>query len=63
MNVSLNWLREYVDLAGKSVQELDDLLTFAGIEIEAIHQKGVASDLVVVAQVVEAVQHPNADRL
>ncbi len=63
MNVSLNWLREYVDLAGKSVQELDDLLTFAGIEIEAIHQKGVASDRIVVAQVVEAVQHPNADRL
>ena len=63
MNVSLNWLSEYVDLAGKSVQELDDLLTFAGIEIEAIHQKGVASDRIVVAQVVDAVQHPNADRL
>lgn len=63
MNVSLNWLSEYVDLAGKSVQELDDLLTFAGIEIEGIHTKGVSSDKVVVAQIVEAVQHPNADRL
>jgi phenylalanyl-tRNA synthetase beta chain len=63
MNVSLNWLSEYVDLAGKSVQELDDLLTFAGIEIEGIHTKGVSSDKVVVAQIMEAVQHPNADRL
>lgn len=63
MNVSLNWLSEYVDLAGKSVQELDDLLTFAGIEIEGIHSKGVSSDKVVVAQIMEAVQHPNADRL
>ena len=63
MNVSLNWLSEYVDLAGKSVQELDDLLTFAGIEIEGIHGKGVSSDKIVVAQIMEAVQHPNADRL
>ncbi len=63
MNVSLNWLSEYVDLSGKSVQELDDLLTFAGIEIEGIHTKGVSSDKVVVAQIMEAVQHPNADRL
>lgn len=63
MNVSLNWLSEYVDLAGKSVQELDDLLTFAGIEIEGIHTKGVSSEKVVVAQIMEAVQHPNADRL
>lgn len=63
MNVSLNWLSEYVDLTGKSVQELDDLLTFAGIEIEGIHTKGVSSEKVVVAQIMEAVQHPNADRL
>ena len=63
MNVSLNWLSEYVDLAGKSVQELDDLLTFAGIEIEGIHSKGVSSDKIVVAKIMEAVQHPNADRL
>jgi len=63
MNVSLNWLSEYVDLTGKSVQELDDLLTFAGIEIEGIHSKGVSSEKVVVAQIMEAVQHPNADRL
>lgn len=63
MNVSWNWLNEHVDLTGKSVQELDDLLTFAGIEIEGIQVKGVSSDRVVVAQIMEAVQHPNADRL
>jgi phenylalanyl-tRNA synthetase beta chain len=63
MNVSFNWLSEYVELSGKSVQELDDLLTFAGIEIEGIHTKGVSSEKIVVAQIMEAVQHPNADRL
>lgn len=63
MNVSWNWLNEHVDLTEKSVQELDDLLTFAGIEIEGIQVKGVSSDRVVVAQIMEAVPHPNADRL
>jgi phenylalanyl-tRNA synthetase beta chain len=63
MNVSLNWLSTHVDLGGKSPQELDDLLTFAGVEVEGLEVKGVSSDKVVVAQVKEAVQHPNADRL
>lgn len=63
MNVSLNWLSTHVDLGGKSPQELDDLLTFAGIEVEGIEVKGVGSAQIVVAKIVEAVQHPNADRL
>lgn len=63
MNVSLNWLSTHLDLGGKSPQELDDLLTFAGIEVEGIETKGVASDKIVVAKIMEAVQHPNADRL
>lgn len=63
MNISLNWLSTHLDLGGKSVQEIDDLLTFAGVEVEGINAKGIASDKIVVAQVVEAVQHPNADKL
>ena len=63
MNVSLNWLATHVDLKGKSPEELDRLLTFAGVEVEGIEVKGVASDKIVVAQIMEAVQHPNADKL
>ncbi|MFV1994712.1 MAG: phenylalanine--tRNA ligase subunit beta [Verrucomicrobiales bacterium] len=36
MNVSLNWLRDHVDLSGYTTRQLDDLLTFAGIEVEGI---------------------------
>ena len=61
--VSLNWLNERLDLSGKSVDELDDLLTFAGIEVEGVHVQGPATDRVVVAVVVAAEKHPNADRL
>ncbi len=63
MNVSLNWLATHLDLSGKSIQEIDDLFTFAGVEVEGIIPKGIASEKIVVAQIKEAVQHPNADRL
>jgi phenylalanyl-tRNA synthetase beta chain len=63
MNVSFNWLNDHLDLSDHSIQQLDDLLTFAGVEVEGIEQKGLSTKLVVVAQVKEAVQHPNADRL
>ncbi len=63
MNVSLNWLATHVDLEGRSPDELDQLLTFAGVEVEGIEVKGVPSDKIVVAQIKEAVPHPNADKL
>ena len=63
MNVSLNWLSTHLDLSGKSIKEIDDLFTFAGVEVEGIVSKGIASDKIVVAQIKEAVQHPNADKL
>lgn len=63
MNVSLNWLSTHLDLSGKSIKEIDDLFTFAGVEVEGIVSKGIASDKIVVAQIMEAVQHPNADKL
>ena len=63
MLVSLNWLNERVDLSGKSTQELDDLLTFAGIEVEGIHFQGPATEKVVIAKILSAEPHPDADRL
>jgi len=63
MNVSLNWLSTHLDLAGKSIKEIDDLFTFAGVEVEGIKTRGIASEKIVVAQIKEAVQHPNADKL
>lgn len=63
MNISLNWLANHLDLSGKSIKEIDDLFTFAGVEVEGIVPKGITSEKIVVAQIMEAVQHPNADRL
>ena len=60
MKVSLNWLRELVELP-PTVPELVDLLTLAGVEVEDVLQLGVAIPNVVVAQIKESTQHPNAD--
>jgi phenylalanyl-tRNA synthetase beta chain len=62
MKFSVNWLREFVELP-KSIDELAELLTLAGTEIESIEKRGANFDNVVVAQIKASAQHPNADRL
>ena len=62
MNVSLNWLRDFVDWTG-SAAELDELLTRAGIKVESVTKKGAEFPQIVIAQILESNQHPNADRL
>ena len=63
MKISLSWLQTHLDLSVRTTAQLSDLLTFAGIEVEGIEEKGVDSDKIVVGQILESVQHPNADRL
>ncbi|MBV8217614.1 MAG: phenylalanine--tRNA ligase subunit beta, partial [Solirubrobacterales bacterium] len=63
MRVPLQWLREYVD-PPLDTHALADRLTMTGTNVEAIHHHGVAAlDHFVVGRVLEADQHPNADRL
>src|SRR3954463_13402466 len=62
MKFSVNWLREFVELPA-GVDELAELLTMGGVEIEGIEKRGANFDKVVVAQIKASEQHPNADRL
>ena len=62
MKVSLNWLREYVDIEIPP-DELGQLLTMAGLEMEGIEAVGQSLEDVVVARVVTVEPHPKADRL
>ncbi|XHR28409.1 MAG: phenylalanine--tRNA ligase subunit beta [Chthoniobacteraceae bacterium] len=62
MKVSLNWLKELVDLPA-DVNALSEILTKAGVEVEGIETRGCDLDHIVVAQILESAQHPNADRL
>lgn len=60
MNVSLKWLSDHVDFSEYSMAELDDLLTFTGIEVEGIQS---LPDNLVVAEVLSSDKHPDADKL
>ena len=62
MKFSELWLREWVNPAN-STEELSNQITMAGLEVDGVET--VAGDFhgVVVGEVVECGQHPNADKL
>lgn len=69
MRVPISWLKEYVDVT-LSVQEVDDLLTNAGLEVKGVERYGVAgadlewdAEKILLGQILTVKQHPNADRL
>ena len=62
MKFSENWLRTLINPALSSA-ELAHALTMAGLEVEALEPVAPAFNNVVVAEVLEVVKHPNADRL
>ncbi len=62
MNVTYNWLKEFVDFDAMP-DELAELLTMLGLEVESMAKLGAGLDDVVVALVEEKRQHPNADKL
>jgi phenylalanyl-tRNA synthetase beta chain len=79
MNISLRWLREYVDLT-LPVAALIEKITMAGLEVGGVRLIGEAPpegmklkqveagpvwhrDKIVIAQVMEVKKHPDADRL
>ena len=63
MRVPVSWLREYVPIE-MPLEELATRLSVASAEIEGVERRGVADPApFVVGRVLEAVKHPNADRL
>ena len=62
MKFSENWLRTWVNPAMSS-DELSHLLTMAGLEVEGMDAVAPVFNNVVVAEVLEVIKHPDADRL
>lgn len=65
MKISLNWLREYINLS-ESPEEISALLTASGLEVEGLEEvETVPGGLkgLVVGEVLTCVKHPNADKL
>jgi phenylalanyl-tRNA synthetase beta chain len=62
MKFTLSWLREHLDTTA-TVQEVVDAMTMAGLEVERVDDPASKLARFSVAKIVEAVQHPNADKL
>ena len=62
MKVSEHWLREWVN-PKLDVRHLAEQLTLAGLEVESINPCLATFENIVVAEVLEVVQHPQADKL
>lgn len=63
MKVSLNWLKNYIDISNYSPLDLKNILTNSGLEVEAIEEIGKSLEGFVVGEVVSKEKHPNADKL
>jgi phenylalanyl-tRNA synthetase beta chain len=62
MKFTLAWLKEHLD-TDQPLSALADKLTMIGLEVERIEDKAKQFAPFVIARVVDAKQHPNADRL
>ena len=62
MKIVESWLREWVDPDLDS-KALEHQLTMLGLEVDGVDLEGSGLDGVVVAEVLEAAKHPDADRL
>lgn len=63
MNLSLEWLAEYLDLSTVSATELAEKMSRTGIEIESIQNYQDELDQLVVGYVLECQAHPDSNHL
>lgn len=62
MKVTLNWLKDYVEV-DSDPNELADLLTMAGLEVEELKRVGHGIESVIAVRIDGILPHPKADRL
>ena len=63
MQISLNWLKEFVDLEGIDEKQIAHELTMSGLEVEEIKYLKPQFSNIITARIEKINQHPNADKL
>jgi phenylalanyl-tRNA synthetase beta chain len=62
MKLSLNWLKDFVEIEHPPA-DLADMLTMAGLEVEGLEHRGHNLETIAVSRILDILPHPNADRL
>lgn len=63
MFVSINWIKDYVDLSGFDIKELINKFTLATAEVEEIYEMGRDIENVVIGKIVSVENHPDSQKL
>jgi phenylalanyl-tRNA synthetase beta chain len=63
VKISLNWIKNFIDLDGISVDDIIAKLTMSGLEVEEVIDQIKMYKNFVVGHVIEKSKHPNADKL
>ena len=59
--ISLEWVKDYIDISDEDLNELAVKITKAGINIESVITKNIPN--LVIGYVLECVNHPDSDHL
>ncbi|WP_457568222.1 phenylalanine--tRNA ligase subunit beta [Desulfurobacterium sp.] len=63
MKITYNWLKEFIDIEDLTPQEVADIMTDVGIEVDALTYAGKDIEKVVIGKILTIEKHPNADKL
>ena len=63
MKVSINWIKDFVDLSGVNIEELINKFTMGVAEVEGIEYKGRDISGVVTAKILSVENVPNSNKL
>ncbi len=62
MKVTYNWLKQYMDLSDVKPEDLAEILTDGGLEVEGVEKMAYATNLII-GYVKECIPHPDSDHL
>ena len=63
MNLSMRWLKEFVDLPEMPIRQFTEAITLSGSKVESWQTEGSELDKVVVGKVLSLERHPDSDHL
>lgn len=63
MFISINWIKDFVDLDGVNIEELINKFTLSCAEVEGIEYKGKELSGVYTAKILSVANHPNSKKL
>lgn len=63
MNLSLKWLKEFVDIGNIAPRDFSEAMTMSGSKVELFEIEGGQIENIVVGQILEIEKHPDADKL